>query len=329
MAINYLKFGRFVKNQRKSMGYSQKDVYHLTGISVETQRLLENGYREPRLITLERLSEVYKTDLIFYLVKYRTENDLFSEVFLDKMALNFSEKNFDDFIDDIDAMIDVIHQEYLQDGHKTKENMKFVEALKSFKDLKLDRFRFNMSNAVFYEQLLHFFSTNKAEMLSDSAIYYFEAQVAILLAIAYRKSDRFDDSEKVLKRLIARLEPIEYKTVRQSDYLASAYYNLSYLYHRQNRYEDTIDIVDLLYKSPDIRMKRAHFCDLLLRKAIAQFRLNNENYKHTFAVVLSMEPAKRAADVLQKTKEIYGIDITEFMDMSDVAGFEDDQIKTK
>lgn len=329
MAIDYKKFGAVVKNSRKKMGYSQKEVYALTGISTETQRLLENGYREPRVITLERLSEVYKVDLIFALANSRTENDLFSSEFIEKIADDFNNLEYDQFIEDIEALISTIREQYLNDGHKTKENMKFIESLESFKSLNLYEYRYNMTNSLFYEQLLQFFAKGKANILVDSSLYYIELQIGILLAISYRINNQFERSKIVLERIIASLEKVPNLTNRQNDYLIVAHFNMCYLLHRLDEHAQIIDYVNRIFRTSRLRFKRTYISDLLVRKAVAQYMLGNPNYQHTFAMALSVESSARAKSIYDRALEIYGIDITEFMDMSDVAGFEGDQIKTE
>lgn len=321
MAINYEKFGAIVRKKRNEMGYSQKDVYSLTGISIETQRLLENGYREPRIITLERLSEIYKTDLLYMIYYCRKDSDLFSDVFLEEMAHYFNERNFDGFIDSLEKLIATIKQEYLDDGHKSKRNMKFIDSLEKIKYLRFEEHRYNSNNTVFFEQLLLLFSKNKLQPLSDKSFYYLEIQVGILLSVLYRQSGSFDKSETILNVLIASLESIERLTLRQLDYLVVAHYNLLYLYHRKDQHLKIIEHVSLLLKRDDLRYKRVYLSELQFRQAIAFYNLNRQNYKHIIANILLSETSSRSSEIYERLVQNYNIRPETFMDMRDVAGF--------
>jgi transcriptional regulator with XRE-family HTH domain len=64
-------FGEELKNIRKSLNLTQKDVAEQISINIDTLRKIENGKVMPRQETLELLSIVFKKDLNEILLKYR------------------------------------------------------------------------------------------------------------------------------------------------------------------------------------------------------------------------------------------------------------------
>lgn len=313
MAIDYLKFGSYIREQRNEMGYSQAEVYKKTGVSAETQRLLENGKREPRIITLERLSELYKVDLIFQLRHFRKVSDLFSYTFLEKTAETFNARNYDDFTELIKELADAVRQEYYADGHKTKENMDFLSTIEHIRNVQLDGHRFEMSSAVFYEKFLISLSKDKKEMLSDSNLYYLEIQAGILLAIIYKNQGAYEDYKKLLLLLIASLERNAYMTERQMDYYVICYMNLCKYYHLIDEHQKVIDTAQYILTRKDLRLKRHYANELLFRQAIAEFSLGNDDYKHLLGTVFMTSSEEKATEYRNSLMEHYGIDMADFM----------------
>jgi len=69
-------FGKNLKDIRKSLNLTQKEVADLAYIDPVTLRRIENGKVIPKLETLELLSPIYKQDLIDLLIKYRFDDYL-------------------------------------------------------------------------------------------------------------------------------------------------------------------------------------------------------------------------------------------------------------
>lgn len=321
MAIDYSKFGAYIKEKRNQMGFTQEHVASYAGISVETQRLIENGRREPRVITLERLSEIYKTDLIYVLSQSRVDYDFFSDTFIER--INSSLNNFDyiEFIDHINELIAIIKNEYTNDKKKNHRNSRYINYLETFKNVRFDDVRYKENNSIAIEQVLEFLSITGKDPLIDPSLYYIELQMGITLAVLLRKTNQFDRSKEFLHLIIDSLENERYLTQRQSDYLVVAYFNLSYIYHRLDEHEKVIEIIDSVLLEENLHLKRIAISDFLIRKAIAQFHLGNENYKHLYATALTMENVTRVGNIQERLFDMYGIDPAKFMNMDDIPGF--------
>lgn len=70
-------FGNELKDIRKSLRLTQKDVAKQTLISIDTLRRIENGKVMPKQETLDLMSVIFKRDLNELLLKYRLK-DYFS-----------------------------------------------------------------------------------------------------------------------------------------------------------------------------------------------------------------------------------------------------------
>lgn len=67
-------FGEELKNIRKSLNLTQKDVAEQISINIDTLRKIENGKVIPKQETLDLLSVVFKKDLNEILLKYRLKD---------------------------------------------------------------------------------------------------------------------------------------------------------------------------------------------------------------------------------------------------------------
>ena len=75
-SFDLVTFGKRVKNLRKSLNYTQKDVERIIGINSDTLRKIEAGSVVPRYDTLELLSSVLMKDLLKEFTTYR-KSDLY------------------------------------------------------------------------------------------------------------------------------------------------------------------------------------------------------------------------------------------------------------
>jgi len=322
MAIDNKKLGTIARERRHKMKLSQREVYEYTGISEETLRLLEKGAREPRLITLERLSELYKYDLISAAAHCRNKTDFFSASFLEEINYFLSNGKYTEFENKIDELIKSLRKSYINDAKKTKENMKFVESLENFKNVNLYSTKFSIHTSIYLEELLTFFNFSKEGPLEDKSLHYIEIQIGIILSAIYRKSDHFEAAEEILNKIISTLDDEKFLNPRQMDYLIVAYYHLCTLYHRRREFDRILDTLDQLYQRYDLKYRKIYFNTLQFRKGVTLYLKGNDNYKHILATLLMSENETRAAEYYETLIREYDIKAYEFMDMRDVKGFE-------
>ena len=83
MSVDFQLLGEAIADIRKEWGYTQKDVYDMSKVSIETQRRIEHGLKEPKVSTLERLSLIYKTDLLRLALMTRKRISYFSDAMIE------------------------------------------------------------------------------------------------------------------------------------------------------------------------------------------------------------------------------------------------------
>ncbi len=69
------KFGKSLRDRRKKMGFTLKELSELTLMNYETIGRIENGEVIPKLETLDYLSTYYKIDLTWYLTEFHRYNN--------------------------------------------------------------------------------------------------------------------------------------------------------------------------------------------------------------------------------------------------------------
>ena len=86
-AVFSSNFGKLLREIRNQKGVTLAHVSNSTGIAEETIRRIELDKFEPKLSTLEILSNYYRLDLIELISKRRNNNSMFSDTFISKMFL--------------------------------------------------------------------------------------------------------------------------------------------------------------------------------------------------------------------------------------------------
>lgn len=309
MALDYIKFGSAVKKIRIDMKLSQVEVHKKTGISVETQRILENGKREPKISTLERLSEFYKVNLIFLLDQYRDDCDLFSDKLIEETTTMLNSKNFPGFRDRINQIIDEIEVHYTSDKYR-RNNLEYINYLRSFKDIQYDDVHDKENNTTNLKQILFYFSSSRTEILHDAHLYTLEIQIALYLATLARQKDQLEASRQLLQTIIDRLEAYPALTTRQEICLNAAYFNMVYYLFRMKKYEETITMVDEVLRRKNIRFKREFYSEMVIKKATAYFKLGDTRYMPLLQSVIMNETPARASYYAKVMLEHHGIELT-------------------
>ena len=294
------------------MGLNQQQVYQKTGISADTQRLIENGHREPRIATLERLSNLYKRDLIYLLSQSRETGDLFSDELIMTLHHHLNNLDMKGFVQKMDEVIQEMLASYEGQSDR-KNNLEYVAYLKSFRDLDLTDAHYKDQNIHTLEKLLAFFNQTSKGYLEDPNLYELETQIGITLAIICRYNDDFDKSEAILHKIIDRLENTTPKTLRQQDALINATIHLSQVHHRREHYDKVIVTVDSILHRRDLFINKVSMTALLLKKGAALYMLGNEDYKHIFATIMLIETPERVKDIRMRAKSFYGFDPMDFI----------------
>ncbi len=303
--MNYIEFGNKALKIRKNCGFTRETVKEITGISIETLRRLETGVPEPRINTLEKLSTLYRYDLIELLSKSRSQLSFFSEELIKKTTDKINQLDFEGLRGVIDsALMDLMQSKDTEESN-SKYYSDFFNALKSVKinetkDLKM--------NVIVIENILLILARNQKFLINEPYLYPFEVMAAIYLISLYRESGQYGIAISTCEEMMRKLENYPYLNDRGVDQLGALYQALAYVYHRKDEQEKVIEIVDAAFGNHHLAFTNTLYIDLLLRKATALHKLGNKDSYDLFTVAILNSYGERKKNIIRVIKDYYGID---------------------
>lgn len=234
--MTFDSFGELLKNARKSNRLTQLDVYELTGVNRDTLRKLESNQSIPKYDTLERLSIVYKLDLV-ELFSLSRSNTSFNGIYklLDDMICNNDFNN----IDDIDELID---------NYKEKDitaNKDDVQQLRLFKAIIKDLYTLEEPN---YEELiencyeiLRLSNENFDESrLLEYKYNHFEIRILLIISVCQLRLDNGKEATKILKKAESGYINIESQPIWNKKVYIKILSNLSYSHYLIEDYNSSL-----------------------------------------------------------------------------------------
>lgn len=300
------KFGKHLRELRTSLGYTQRDVGELSGLTADTLRRIENGEVVPRYDTLVYLSHVYKKDLLTVLKSYSSANDLFDFYYrLEDLILRH----------DLDAL-----QQLKRDFEKyTTSNENKIYLLNI---TVTDQFKFMLSGVEEYYAsdfnggFDHFYAALKLshptfELKLFDQFRYIEFDLRILLMIAVTLSEQPRLSNSILLFCLKHINGSAYATMNEKILRIKVYSNLAYNYHRIDEHQNA-----LIYANEGIEYCNKHYISyslplLLYRKGMAKYHLKEDNYLESLRLSIYMlnilGAYELAEEYKKKTRERYGI----------------------
>jgi transcriptional regulator with XRE-family HTH domain len=305
-------FGKELRKIRKSLGFNQKDVQKLVGVSPDAMRKIEMGQVLPRYDTLELLSVAYKQDLLDLLKSCRVDKMLlefhddldYIITYYDKAASARLKKKlqesfpssslfsminpaeFKQFIAFVDA-VDDFNSDFLADWEKTKEKL--------IKVLRLTLPDFNLK---YFKKFTY---------------SYIEFRILLLISLFIAKGEDYPLSNTILYHILKTIADRKYSTKYIDFLILNIYFNIAYNYHMLDKHEKVIEAADAgIDYCLEHRTYHALF-SLYYRKGIAQFHLYDEGYKESITTAFYILKAVRLPELLEHFREIteknYGIRI--------------------
>lgn len=306
--MNYIDFGKKVLKIRKDCGLTRENVKDITGISIETLRRLEAGLPEPRINTLEKLSILYRFDLIELLSKSRSPLSFFSEDLIKKTTDKINRLDFEGLRDVIDsALQDVMDSKNPENSEELNINY-YTDFFNALKALKLNETKDLKLNVIMLENILLVVSRNQKSLLGEVYLYPFEVVVAIYLISLYRRTNQYALAISTSEAMMRKLEKYPLLNDRSTDQLGALYQALAYVYHAMDKHEKVIEIVDDAFGNPRLAFTNTLYVDLLLRKATALLKLGNKDSYDLFTVAIQNSYGERKKNIIRVIKEIYGVD---------------------
>lgn len=293
-------FGNTIRQIRKSLGLTQLRVYELCGVSQETQRLLENDMREVGTDILEKLSLLYKTDLIRLRADTREITNIFSNEAITRLLDVFNEKDYDQLELMISEFNATMKETLCSGRNKRDAPMDFFYVINNV----FHGTHFNTMDIIVLEKLLDSLSRTTGKRLSDTRLLDVEIGTAITLSVMYRQEGQFEKALETLRPCLDYVKTLKNPTTMQSRYIGSIYVNIAYVYHRMDKHQQVIDFIDECLSDSALALNLYARNDLLTRKGIAYHQMGKHTkaYDH-FTAVLITETGRR--------KEVYSKVITE------------------
>lgn len=301
------KFGEKVKEIRESLGYTQDEVYNMTGISQETQRVLERGVRDVSLTTLRKLSVTYKTDLYRVMSDTREENDPLSASTIVELYDIYNGRNNEEFKELLENL-GTSTKKLFADSKRPFE-LNHVDYFNVFSDLDNDEFRFKDIDIVILEKLLDKMAKTDSGRLGDARLFDIEIATAIQLSILYRKSNRPTEAVEVLVPCYEFLSTINLPTGIDIRHMGSVIVNIAYGYHRESKDEKVIEFITKALENENYPITQAARTEINLRLGVAHHNLGHckKAYDY-FTMILMSEKGKRFDMYATIIKETYECD---------------------
>ncbi|MCK8059167.1 MULTISPECIES: helix-turn-helix domain-containing protein [unclassified Fusibacter] len=302
--MNFIEYGDLVLSIRKNCGFTREQVREVTGISIETLRRIECGKPEPKLSTLDKLSFLYKVDLIELLTKTRIPLDFFSEDLIDEIINKMTNMEYEE----LKVMIQKIIENMLCDKSTTPTEKKFFnDFLNSITLVEISETKNLTKNIITLENILIGLSSNRKTMLSDQYFYTIELITAIALMIQYRRNNQNTKAIRIIQQLLYKTKQYPYLNKRQINFLGSLYLNLSYSYHIMDEHDEVIHVVDEVLLDKKLAFTTTLLCDLLTRKAIALYHLGDDSYYDILTSAIIIAPPTRSRFIKSMIKSQYNI----------------------
>ncbi len=299
-----LGIGCILRDVRNSMGYTLSQVSGMTGIAEETIRRAELDKFEPKISTLEILSDFYRLDLIELIARKRSHNSIFSDGLISR-------------VNDIINQSDLIYlkqyaEELLLENEDVSGDLKsayttFLNALKYIKYNPINGQNDKISNL---ENILLEISPNYLNKTRLTYPFPLEMNFIVLLSIIYRQNGDYKKSIELLQVSIVRILNMPLINNRFSDYLASCYLNLAYTFHSKGDNDFVISTVDECLENSKVNYTRIALSHLLFRKGLALSLMGDSNGKSILFTSLSLMDSAAQIHMDKVLREKYNLDLS-------------------
>ncbi|MCS3914887.1 transcriptional regulator with XRE-family HTH domain [Caldanaerobacter subterraneus subsp. tengcongensis MB4] len=300
-------FGNELRDIRKSLRLTQKDVADQTLVSTDTLRRIENGKVMPKQETLDLMSVIFKRDLNELLLKYRLKD--YSSFY--KIKTSIEDKleggEFEDLKKDVEELKKIIDE--------GKMSLYYIRLLKQLLLLVESVIEKTVNND--YEKALEKLIEAMKLTIPDFSLsnytrfVYSSMEVRILMNIALIVREK--ESEKSIEMLLFCLEALEPDNVEER---VRVYYNLSYAYYLASIYDKALYYAEQGIKTCAENKTLNGLALLYFRKGIAEFKLNRENYMDSLLKAVNLSKIcgheKLKKMVIESCKKIYNIDLENF-----------------
>lgn len=298
-----LGIGELLREIRHQKGFTLNDVAVKTGFSEETIRRLELDKFEPKLSTLELLSDFYRIDLIELIARKRAYNSLFSEELISEIHNLINTFDVAQLISYADERIATLQ------NSKDKGSEVLIKLLYALKNLKMNPKGSSTATIANLEQVLVSISSHYYTEKSPDFPIAIEVSCILYLAYVYRQAGDFDKAISLLEATHARIKQLPIINDRFSDYLAATAINLANVYYSLNKPQKVIETVDACLDDTATSYTRIAISQLLYRKGLALYEIGLPQGKAHLITALSLMRDAEAARLRDYLRNNYKLDL--------------------
>ena len=283
-------FGKQLKQMRHSQHLTQKEVAERARISAETLRLVENGKVLPKLDTLIVLGQVYQRDILRLYSDHLYYNRQAFQQLIHTMEAYFNRDDAKSLHSHLDLLIHLA--DHIQSGYHKQHLHQYIQFIRGVifydndhaYDLALEHFETALKWTVPH------FTVNALDDAIDQPL---ELRILMNMAFVYHKFKQYDVYGELLNHC--------YRQCSSDDWLfPKICHNLSGFLIRNRHYAEGLSLSDEgIHSSLHIgNLTGLHF--LYYQKAIAQFHLDDPEYRNTIHLALSLCEALKQDDMKER-----------------------------
>ncbi len=277
LLYNYELFGEKLKNIRKNLGLTQKDLAIAANVEDKTIRRVENSNGLPRLDTLELLSPAYKVDLISLLLECRLDDYSIFEDLKNKIESKIDNIEQDNLIIEINMLgklLSSVKNKYYRD--LINQLLLFTEASIRYKhddnDLAIDKY---------IESLKVTLPTFELDKYLSFTYSSFEIRILMNIAFVLNK---FGNREKYLEILEFCIDLCD-----ESDKIyPKLCHNLAGAYRRNKAYQKSLELSNMGIKSCQKNRTYNGLPILYYGKSLAEYYLGKSEHLKSFNLSISL-----------------------------------------
>lgn len=308
MYYNLVKFGQSLKELRRQLQITQKDICNLTNINEDTIRKIETGKVIPKQETLDLLTVAFKKDITELFLNCRMdahENYLQIE---EDIETHLESGEYDLLIDDLNKLCGLLGSNMNQ-YYKTN-----IEQTIAMTKGIIEKTR-NKDFSKAYDMMIHALVIGNPEFVIECYEDYkyskLELQILMNVGVIIQLMGRYEEALPILKFCVKEIERDD--SLKNSRLAIKMYYNLAYAYHRLDEHEEALYYAE---EGITINLQSRSLYGLGLlytRKGVAQLNLDDPEYKSSIYKAFdffNLSNHHHVSDKLRKSlTETYNIDL--------------------
>ena len=230
MYYNLEAFGNRMRIIRKKLGLTQKDVYEIARVHMDTLRKIENGKVLPTQETLDILAPILKTDLNELLLKYRLNAYPAFEEVKNRLESKIDKDEYQTLEKELEQLEALLNEE---------SNAYFINLINQLilltKSIVLNKKHNRLNESL--EKLVEAMKITTSEFSINNykSFLYNSMELRLLMNIALL-INKIDSTEKSLEIMEFCMNMVD----TDSNIYPKLCYNLSYTYHRLDMHDKAL-----------------------------------------------------------------------------------------